>query len=159
MTRRPAPIPAERVPGMALDPLTETRRRRKISRTLRAKAIGAGNLAAAKHLAYSTVGIADDVLDEVSRMVALSPHLGDPRFAPLLEGTARCVVRLRAADAEIAAGDRSSTLTSYTVRLEAQLARNLSLLGLVPRPTVPNAKGAAALSEETLRRYRQPSES
>ncbi|MGA2502248.1 MAG: hypothetical protein ABSH20_31285 [Tepidisphaeraceae bacterium] len=139
---------------MALDPLIEKRRRRAISRTLRAKAIGAGNLSAARHLVYATVAIEDDVLDEVATMIALSPHLGDPKFRPLVEGTARCIVRLRAADAAIAAGDHSSTMTSYSVRLEAQLARNLAALGLVPRPQVPNAKGAAALSEQTLARYR-----
>jgi hypothetical protein len=160
MTRQPAAIPPDTGADASDLSLSERRRRRSISRTLRARAIAAGNLNAAKHLAYSTVAIEDDVLDEMSKMVTLSPHLADARFAPLVEGACRCIVQLRAASAAIAAGDHSVSMTSYSVRLEAQLARNLAALGLVPRPTAPNAQGAAALSEAILSRYRpQPSAS
>jgi hypothetical protein len=115
-------------------------------------------LNAAKHLAFSTVGIEADVEDEMMVMIALSPHLADQRFAPLVEAACRCIVRLRAADAAIASGDRSVALTSHAARMESQLARNLTLLGLVPRPTAPNSKGSAALSESILSKYRpQPS--
>jgi hypothetical protein len=156
MTRQPAAIPPDTGADASDLSLSERRRRRSISRTLRARAIAAGNLNAAKHLAYSTVAIEDDVLDEMSKMVTLSPHLADARFAPLVEGACRCIVQLRAASAAIAAGDHSVSLTSYTVRLEAQLARSLTLLGLVPRPTALNTKANLAATEAMLKLY-QPS--
>jgi hypothetical protein len=156
MTSRPASVSSDTgADALPVSP-SEVRRRRSISRTLRARAIGAGNLSAAKHLAFSTVGIEADVEDEMMVMIALSPHLADQRFAPLVEAACRCIVRLRAADAAIASGDRSVALTSHAARMESQLARNLTLLGLVPRPTAPNSKANLAATEAMLKKY-QPS--
>jgi hypothetical protein len=135
-------------------------RARAIRRTLTARAILAGNSRALRHGVYSEVAVREDVLDEAALLYARAPHLDPIRHGHLVEATARLVVRLRKLDDALELDPASVSLSSMACRLEGQLQRNLSELGLTPRaardlglPEREAGKMASRLTAQTLARY------
>jgi hypothetical protein len=141
----------------------ERSRRRKIRRTLSARAVGAGNTHALRHGVYAEVSVRPDVLDEIALCYARAPWLNPVRDGHLVEATCRIVVRLRKLDAvaDSAAVKGLQSLSSMYTRLEGQLTRNLTELGLTPRAAadlglvkLDATARALRLSEASLSRYR-----
>ncbi|MGD0123479.1 MAG: hypothetical protein ABSC46_13075 [Candidatus Limnocylindrales bacterium] len=141
----------------------EVSRRRKIRRTLTARAIGAGNTHSLKHGVYAEVSVRPEVLDEIAGTYARAPWLDPVRDGHLVEATCRIVVRLRKLDAvaDSAAVKGLPALSSMYTRLEGQLTRNLTELGLTPRAAadlglakLDATARAIRLSEASLSRYR-----
>jgi hypothetical protein len=149
------------VGGALADPAAETRRRRRIRRSVLVRQSMAGNLNAAKHLVYSRVAVAEDVRDEEAALWTVANWLDPLRDARLVEATARVIVRLRKLSEAVDADPTSQTLTSLLSRHESQLLRNLDALGLTPTAaarlgiaTLDAASRARKLSENVLDSYR-----
>lgn len=160
-----SPFPRAMPPGGALaDPTAEALRRRRISRTNRARAVSLTNSHAnLRHGVYSEVAIREDVQDELAMLYARAPWLDQVRDGLIVEATGRLIVRLRKLDtiADAAAAKGLPVLTAMYCRLEAQLTRNLDALGLTPTAaarlglsTLDARIKAARISERTLDQYR-----
>ena len=104
---------------------------RAIQRANRALAVRQGR--PPRHGIYSNDLILPEVLDEVALLYARALWLDETRDAPLVEATARLIIRLRRIDALINAEGPTQLLTSWSSRTEGQLLRNLDALGLTPR--------------------------
>jgi hypothetical protein len=165
MTRPKAVVGGESGSGLVPVAPGEVRRRRAIARASRAKAVGRGNSNALKSGVYSSVAVREDVLDMAALVYASAPWLDPIRDALAVEATARLVVRLRRLDVLVDACLQDLTkptqeITSMYSRLESQLLRNLSELGLTPRAAADlglaklDAKARAMrLSETALAAY------
>jgi hypothetical protein len=149
---------------MARTTAPKSNRARAIARTANRKAVMAGNSRALRSGIYSRVAVREDVLDEAAWIFARAPWLTEVRDGPLVEATARLAVRLRRLDDLLTDPDRmTQTTTSLYARLEGQLTRNLSELGLTPRASADlglahmDAKERVErMTQQRLAKYRVP---
>lgn len=118
-------------------------RARAIRRSIDAGNVRAGRSQRLKHGVYSEAVVRPEVRDEAALLLARLPWVDEVRDGPVVEGTARLLVRLRLMDEALDA-EPSRDLLALASRLEGQLLRNLDALGATPRSAA--ALGLAKLS-------------
>lgn len=118
-------------------------RARAIRRSIDAGNVRAGRSLRLKHGVYSEAIVRPEVRDEAALLLARMPWVDEVRDGPLVEGTARLLVRLRLMDEALDA-EPSRDLLALASRLEGQLLRNLDALGATPKAAA--ALGLAKLS-------------
>ena len=105
-----------------------------IRRSMDVRHIEAGTSRRLRHGIYavSLPSVRAEVADEAAIIYARAAWLDEARDGLLVEATARLVTQLRRLDAVIEQGESGATLTSMYTRLEGQLTRNLTALGMTP---------------------------
>ncbi|MBA2634295.1 MAG: hypothetical protein H0U86_15075 [Chloroflexi bacterium] len=99
-----------------------------------ARNVSRGTSRRIKHGIYaeSEPSVRREIIDEAAILFARCGWLDEVRDGPMVEATARIITRLRRLDAIVDAGETGQVLTSMLSRLEGQLTRNLTALGMTP---------------------------